>query len=83
MNTIEGARGHYHPSDYDKNLYKIVFTRAELRTDQEVEGKEILFNTLKRVPLVEVSVNVPQNRIVDIKSPPETVKYENIPVPLY
>ena len=83
MNPVEGNDGHHFPADYDKNLYRIVFTRAELRTDQEVEGKEIILNTVKRVPVGEVVVDLSQNQIVEIKDPPETIKYEGIPVPLY
>lgn len=83
MNPVEGNDGHHFPADYDKNLYRIVFTRAELRTDQEVEGKDIILNTVKRVPVGEVVVDLSQNQIVEIKDPPETIKYEGIPVPLY
>lgn len=83
MNPVEGAHGHHYPADYDKNLYRIVFTQAELRTDQELEGKDILLNTVKRVPVGEAVVDLSQGQVVEIKEPPATIKYEGIPVPLY
>ena len=83
MNPVEGGRGHHFPGDYDKNQYKIVFTRAEVRTSQEVEGKDILLNTVKRVPVVEVRIDLAQNQVIEIKDPPATVRYKGIPVPIY
>ncbi len=83
MNVVEGATGHYSPADYERNLYKVIFTRAHLRTDQQVEGKEIILNTAKRTPVVEVWVDLSQYTVIDKKDPPETVMYESIPVPLY
>ena len=83
MNPVEGGRGHHFPGDYDKNQYKIVFTRAEIRTSQEVEGKDILLHTVKRVPVVEVGIDLAQNQVIEIKDPPATVRYAGIPVPIY
>ena len=83
MNPVEGGRGHHFPGDYDKNQYKIVFTRAEVRTSQEVEGKDILLHTVKRVPVVEVGIDLAQNQVFEIKDPPATVRYAGIPVPIY
>lgn len=83
MNPVEGGRGHHFPGDYDKNQYKIVFTRAEVRTSQEVEGKDILLNTVKRVPVVEVGIDLAQNQVIEIKDPPATVRYAGVPVPIY
>jgi protein-S-isoprenylcysteine O-methyltransferase Ste14 len=84
MNPVEGASGeHFLPRDYDRSSYTIVFTRAEMRTSDEVEGRGILLNAVKRVPVVEVSIDVPQNKVVDIREPPASIAYEGIPVPLY
>ena len=83
MNPVEGGRGHHFPGDYDKNQYKIVFIRAEVRTSQEVEGKDILLHTVKRVPVVEVGIDLAQNQVFEIKDPPATVRYKGIPVPIY
>lgn len=82
MNTV-GAGGHLNPATYDRNLYRIVFTRAELRNEQAVEGQNILLNTAKRIPLGEVVVDLAQHAVVETKNPPEHIKFENVPVPLY
>ena len=75
--------GHYHPVNYDKNLFKIVFTTVDLRTDKEMEGKELILNVIKRTPIAEVKVDLAQNRVIEIADPATTIKYENIPVALY
>ena len=68
---------------HNENLYKIIFTRAELRTYQEPETREIILKTVSRVPVIEISIDMSQKKVVDIKNPPAKIKYENIPVPLY
>ena len=83
MNKVHKDSDHYTPDNYDKNIYKIVFTRAIIRAGQEAEGKEILFNTVKRIPLIEVTVNLSNNTVTHIANPPLKFKYMNIPVPLY
>ena len=84
MNPVEGTHGgHFHPARYDRALYKIIFTRAELRTGQAAEGKDILVKTKKRRPVVEVTVDLSRERVSRITAPPTTTKYENIPVPIF
>ena len=84
MNPVEGTRGgHVHPARYDRTLYKIIFTRAELRAGQAAEGKDILMNTKRRWPVVEVAVDLSRERVSRITNPPTTTKYENIPVPVF
>jgi protein-S-isoprenylcysteine O-methyltransferase Ste14 len=84
MNPVEGAQGeHFLPRDYDRSSYKIVFTRAEVRSGDEVKGSDILLNTIQRVPVVEVSIDLSQNKVSEINDPPASVAYEGIPVPLY
>jgi hypothetical protein len=84
MNPVEGAQGeHFLPRDYDRSSYKIVFTRAEVRPGDEVKGSDILLNTIRRVPVVEVSIDLSQNKVSEINDPPASVAYEGIPVPLY
>ena len=84
MKIVPDAKGgHYHPANYDKNSFKIVFTRVDLRTDKEVEGRELILNVVKRTPIAEVKVDLAQNRVSEIADPAITIKYENIPVALY
>ena len=83
MNPVDSGRGHYNPKPYDGSQYKIIFTYAELRAGQDTQGKEILLNVVRRVPVVEVWIDLSHQQVTDIKDPPETIKYENIPVPVY
>jgi protein-S-isoprenylcysteine O-methyltransferase Ste14 len=84
MNPVEGAEGHlFPPTDYSKNFYKIIFTRAELRVNDEVEGKDILLNTAKTAPVIEVRVDLSQDQVTEIRNPPASAKYQNVPVPLF
>jgi len=83
MNDVQGGRGHHFPSDYNKNLYKIVFTKADLRTNQDVNGKGLLLNTVKRTPIVEVWLDLSQSKVFKVANPPTIIEYENVPVPIY
>ena len=84
MHQVKGTNGnHFLPSQYDGRCFRIVFTKAELRAHREVEGKEILLNTTHTVPIVEVLIDLPSNKVIDIKSPMEAQRYENIPVPIF
>lgn len=84
LNPIEAPRGHYTPEDYNKNLYKIAFTKAEFpESNQNAEGKDILSKVFRRVPVAEVWVDLSSGRVVEVKNPPESVMYEGIPVPIY
>jgi hypothetical protein len=76
--------GHIFPfRDYSESFYKIIFTEAEIKTNYKVQGKEILLNTVKRTPVLEVHIDVNQNRVVKIIEPPTLINYESIPMPLY
>ena len=55
----------------------------DLRTDKELEGKELILNVVKRTRIAEVEVDLAQNRVSEIADPATTIKYENIPVALY
>jgi protein-S-isoprenylcysteine O-methyltransferase Ste14 len=80
---MTGGGGHNFPADYDENLYKIIFTQANLPIGRAVEGKAILQNTVVRTPIAEVWVNLAQGSVVDVKIPTVTANYENVPVPVY
>jgi len=85
MNPVEGTEGHYFFSwpDYDKNLYKIVFTKADLRTDENVQGKELLRSVVRRTSIVEVWIDLSQNQVTRIQNPPTTTRFGNIPLPIF
>ncbi len=75
--------GHWVPSDYNKDYYKIIFTKAEIRGGREVSGKDILLNVYRREPLIEVWVDINKNKIIKIMEMPEEIMYDNIPVAIY
>ena len=83
MNMAEGIKGHNNPENYDKNSYKIIFTKADIENDEEVEGKELILQTVKRTPLVEVKVDLAQNKVIAIENPAATVRWGDIPTPLF
>ncbi len=83
MNMPEGIHGHHHPDHYNTNLYKIIFNQAELKTHIEVEGKALILNTVKRHPIIEVTVDVAQHRATTVENPTATVIWGDIPTPLF
>ena len=84
LHRREGAGGHYTPGDYNRSLYKVAFTRAELAdADKNAEGREILSRALRRAPVAEAWIDLSQGKVIEVKSPPASVMYEGIPVPIY
>ena len=83
MNMPEGIHGHHHPDHYNTNLYKIIFNQAELKTHIEVEGKALILNTVKRHPIIEVTVDVAQHRATTVENPTANVIWGDIPTPLF
>ncbi len=83
MNGVKYRAGHQSSSDYDDTQYKIIFTKADIRRDAEVSGKEILSNVLEREPIVEVWVDLDENTVVQILEIPDDYKYQGIPVAVY
>jgi len=49
----------------------------------KARARDILFRTDRRLPVVEVWVDLEQEQITDILSPPERIRYAYVPVPLY
>ena len=84
MNVVEGDSNHFlRLDDHDENIYKIIFTRADIRTDRRVEGEALLLNTVGTRPIVEVWIDLSRGSIVDLKEPPAAGRYGSIPVPVY
>lgn len=82
MNGYQYRKGHKSPSNYNKDLYKVIFTKADLRS-KDVTGKDILINTLRREPIIEVWVDTAEQKVVEILGMPKEIKYDNIPVAIY
>lgn len=83
MHRPAGARSHRGPAAHDSRSYRIVFTRAILRTDRQVQGPDIVRNTVARVPLVEAHVDLVAERITGVLDPPAEESYAGVPVPIY
>ena len=83
MNGIDGVVRHSNPQNYDKNMYKVIFNKADIRANQDVSGKDIISNVAKREPVVEVWIDVAEQKVVKIREMPEKIRYENIPVAVY
>lgn len=83
MNGVKYRAGHKSPADYDHNLYKIIFTKATMRSGENVEGKDILTQVSERKGIVEVWVDLAKGKVTQILELPESVKYGNIPVAVY
>lgn len=80
---IGRGSGHIHPDDYDRNLYKVVFTLAQLPEGSNADGKQILLTAVHKEPLVEVWLDLGRGEIAEILPAPETVKFDGVPVPVY
>lgn len=76
--------GHYYPSDYNKNLFRIVFTKTQLnKFTNNIEGKKILSKTVKRTPVIEVLIDLSKNEVIGIKESIIFENYKNIPMPSF
>lgn len=84
MNITSGNPEHYFQSSIsNKNLYKIIFTKAVLHNKHGLPSWELLLNTLMVIPIVEVWIDVSQKKIIKLLDPPQEVRYENVPVPFF
>ncbi len=74
---------HGYPEDKIVDRYRIVFTRAIQRNQQSSEGKEILHNTIARIPLLEMIIDLPKGKVISISDPVKDYRLEEVPLPLY
>lgn len=83
MNGI-GVNGYHQSSqNYDKSEYKIIITKAEMRSKADVKGKQIIQNLKSRKILAEVWVNIEEGKVVKVLDMPDNIMYEDIPVAIY
>lgn len=83
MNGVEYRKGHKSPKSYDSNRYKIIFSEAIVNNSENMNGKKILDRTMSIAPIVEVWVDVTNNKVTEIKDMPESIKYKGIPVAIF
>jgi len=79
----DGFHGHHQPEDYDRNLYKVLITKAKLTTDRVVEGLDIIKKTFGREPLLVARVDKSKSKVIGIEMPPPHVRWGDIPTPLF
>jgi hypothetical protein len=74
--------GHHVPDDFDRRLYKVLFTKA--RTfESSLSGEDIVKKAHGRDPIVLVKVNIETAQITGIETPPPHVRWGDIPTPLF
>jgi protein-S-isoprenylcysteine O-methyltransferase Ste14 len=80
MNGLEYGRGHASPADYDRNLYKVIFTAVQCG---EATGKAILSKVKEREPIIEALVDLKKQAVTQVSDIPAQYKYRGIPVAIY
>ncbi len=84
MNPVENiAEIHGYPTNKKIDQYKIVFTQSVHRNSAEMTGKKILLNTAGRIPLLEVVIDVPLQKVVQIIDPVQGYHLDGVPLPLF
>jgi protein-S-isoprenylcysteine O-methyltransferase Ste14 len=81
LQTHEHSGGHVTPADFDRNLYKVLFTRVRTH-DTEVRGKDIVKAAYGRDPIALAPVNNETGE-VRLDTPPGHVVWGDVPTPLF
>jgi protein-S-isoprenylcysteine O-methyltransferase Ste14 len=72
------------PTHYDRNQYKIVFTRVDMKGAGYKDVPGFLRGVARRTPLSEAWIDVTGPRVTKVVDPSsDGTRYENIPVALY
>jgi len=74
---------HFLNNTLQKGIYKIVFTKAVMRTDNDIKGEDILLYTYLTIPIIEVWIDQDKEKIVKIFNLPNERRYGDAPVPIY
>ena len=82
METVEHAGGHRTPADFDRHLYKVLFTRVRTH-DSNIGGPEIVKRAYGREPLLLVHVNTETGGVSGVETPPPHVRWGDIPTPMF
>ena len=83
MNGLQRGQGHKSPRNYDRNLYKVILTKADIRDGKAATGKDILTSVYMREPILEVWVDLSTNTVIKILEMPTEIKYKGIPGAVY
>lgn len=76
---------HVYNNQYNISKYKIVYSVARMNDGKEVkDGRDILFCTMALDPLAEVWVDINSKKVIRFVSiPATTMRYKNIPEPVF
>jgi len=75
--------GHFQPKDYNRDTYKVLFTKAVLSGDGNENGSDIIKKTVMRIPLIVVKLNSKNGEITGLEDPPEHARGVDVPMPLF
>ncbi len=82
MHTERVHRAHHMPRDFDRRIYRVLFTRARVH-DASIPGEEIVKRAYGRDPIIQVVVNSEAGEVTAVETPPGTVLWGDIPTPLF
>jgi hypothetical protein len=74
--------GHHTPRGFDRRLYKILFTKVRAH-DPTVTGRDIVAKAYGLDPIILAKVNTEAGQVTAIDTPPEHVRWGDIPTPLF
>jgi protein-S-isoprenylcysteine O-methyltransferase Ste14 len=84
MNEVPESNGyHFLARNHSIGTFKIIFTKAETRIEDDMDGKELLFQTIKRIPLLEVTIEPTLGKVIAIKDPPAQLHLAEIAMPIF
>ena len=83
MNGVEVRQGHYSPSNYNANLYKVIITKITTRNNNTVSASDLLTNVYAREAIAEVWVDLSKQQVTQILDMPQTIRYDGIPTAIY
>jgi protein-S-isoprenylcysteine O-methyltransferase Ste14 len=77
---IRASGGGHHTGDFDRALYKVLFTRAKLHS--KADGRRIVTRAYGREPVLIVRVDTGSDRVLGVEEPPDHVIWGDIPTPM-
>jgi hypothetical protein len=84
MHTTESDPQHFlRSSGYQKSTYKIIFSIPTFSCNCVISGKKMISSARTIKPILEVWLDISLGEVIDIKAPPVSFIYENVPVPVY
>jgi protein-S-isoprenylcysteine O-methyltransferase Ste14 len=83
MNIPSNIACDYNEQTNDKNAMKVIIAQANLNTNENVSGQNILLHTQSTTSLIEVWLDLSTKKVIKTLDPPKLRRYTNIPVPVF